>query len=266
MVRNPAVAGQFYPQDKAQLLKEMEVLVPSPGKKIKAFGAVSPHAGYIYSGRVAGEVFSRLEPRDTYVILCPNHTGYGADFAVSVEPWKTPLGTVNVDQDLVSAILARTGLVSEDKIAHAFEHSAEVQVPFVQYTAPGASIVPITVAHASMAKLREVSEAIADAIKASGSDAMMIASSDMTHYESRRSAAAKDKEAIDAVLDLDATGLLEIVRAKDISMCGCVPVAIMLMAAKNMGAAHAELVKYADSGDVTGDADQVVGYAGIVVY
>lgn len=266
MARNPAVAGQFYPQDKVKLLKELKELVPRTADRVDAIGAVSPHAGYVYSGRIAGAVFARLRPKGTYVILSPNHTGYGDDFAVSVEPWNTPLGTVDVDKDLIAAILERTGLVTNDKLAHAFEHSAEVQVPFVQFTSPDAKIVPITMAHAPMDDIRSVSKAIADAIKACASDVTIIASSDMTHYESRRSASAKDKEAIESVLKLDAEGLLDIVRTKEISMCGCVPVAMMILAAKELGALKAELVTYADSGDVSGDTDQVVGYAGIVVY
>ncbi len=266
MVRNPAVAGQFYPQDRAKLLGELKELIPAVKVRTKAFGAVSPHAGYMYSGRVAGEVFARLEPRKTYVILSPNHTGYGADFAVSSESWKTPLGTVEVDEGLLGAMLKRTDLISEDKLAHAYEHSVEVQVPFVQMTSPEAKIVPMTIAHAPLEELREVAKAIAGAVKASGADAVIIASSDMTHYESRRFASTKDKEAISQVLKLDEAGLLDIVRRKNISMCGCVAVAIMIMAAKDLGAAKAELIKYADSGDVTGDTDRVVGYAGIIVY
>lgn len=266
MVRNPAVAGQFYPQDKTKLLAELKGFVPSIRDRIKAIGAVSPHAGYVYSGKVAGAVFSKLEPRKTYVILSPNHTGYGADIAASCESWKTPIGTADIDEELLAAIMERTGLITDDKHAHEFEHSVEVQVPFVQLTSSEAKIVPITVSHVPMEELREVSKAIAGAILATGSDAVIIASSDMTHYESRRSASSKDKEAIERVLKLDADGLLEIVRKKGISMCGCVPTAIMMMAAKDLGASKAELVKYADSGDVTGDTAQVVGYAGIIVY
>ncbi len=266
MVRNPAVAGMFYSGSKAQLLREMEKMIPGGSEKAEAIGAIAPHAGYMYSGNVAGEVFSRLKPRKTYVILSPNHTGLGEPFACSTEPWKTPLGIVEVDHGLVGAIMEKTGLVTEDPMAHEREHSIEVQLPFIQMTSPEAKIVPITVMYGGLAQLREVAGAIASAIKETGADAMIVASSDMTHYEPRRSAERKDKLAIEKVVELDAEGLLEVVRRENISMCGCVPAAIMLLAAKELGASKGELVKYTDSGESTGDTDQVVGYAGIVVY
>lgn len=150
MTRNPAVAGQFYPGEKKALSREVVELIPQGGEKTDAIGAVSPHAGYEYSGRIAGEVYSRLRPKATYVILNPNHHGYGARFAASSEPWDTPLGTVQIDGELLSVIMKKTRLVEQDRLAHAFEHSGEVQVPFVQVTSPAARIVPITVMHGSI--------------------------------------------------------------------------------------------------------------------
>lgn len=266
MTRVPAVAGQFYPKEKEALLSEMAKLIPSGKSRVRAIGAVSPHAGYIYSGRVAGEVFSRMHPRKTYVVLSPNHSGSGSDFAVSSEPWKTPLGTIEIDKELLEAVMARTGLVETDPLAHVFEHSAEVQIPFIQATSPGARILPITMQHRPIHEIREVARAISGAIAETGADATIVASSDMTHYESRRSATAKDTEAISRVLALDAEGLLNIVGKKNISMCGCIPTAVMLIGASELGATKAELIKYTDSGEVTGDTDEVVGYAGIIVY
>ncbi len=266
MARDPVVAGQFYPADKSTLSKDIGSMVPLDCKKINAIGAVSPHAGYEYSGRIAGEVYARIRPKATYVILNPNHHGYGARFAASSEPWKTPLGATDIDDELLALIMKKTRLVESDRSAHAFEHSGEVQVPFIQTTSPGARIVPITVMHGSVDELLEVSRAIADAITETRRDAVIIASTDMTHYESRKAAGKKDKEAIAQVLKLDPLGLLKVVEEKNISMCGYIPTAMMLMGALKLGATKAELVKYADSGAVTGDTDQVVGYAGILVY
>ena len=266
MVRNPAVAGQFYPGTKASLEENLEEMIPEVASKINAIGAVAPHAGYMYSGSTAGEVYARIKPKATYIVLSPNHTGYGVPFALSAEPWQTPLGEVQIDEDFILALKQKTGLVQEDQQAHIFEHSVEVQVPFIQKTAPDAKIVPITVLHGSIAQLQEVADAIASTITETGGDAVIIASSDMTHYESRESAKKKDQMAIQKILELDPEGMLQTVEGKNITMCGYIPASIMLMAAKKLNAKKAELVKYTDSGDVTGDTAQVVGYAGIIVY
>jgi len=266
MVRRPAVAGQFYPGGEKQLLKALDAMIPSRSVKIDAIGAVSPHAGYTYSGHVAGEVYGRIRPKDTYVVLSPNHTGAGARFAASADTWETPLGKIDVDADLLSGIMRNTDLVKTDPAAHISEHSIEVQLPFIQKIAPAARIVPITVQYGDITEYEEVADAIAGSVKDLARDATVIASSDMSHYESRASASGKDKLAIQAVLDLDEEALLDVVEEKDISMCGCIPAAMMIMYAKKQNAKKAELVKYADSGDVTGDTDQVVGYAGIIVY
>ncbi len=266
MVRNPAVSGQFYPANKGSLLDDLENMIPDRSDKIDAVGAIVPHAGYIYSGPVAGEVYARLKPRSTYIILSPNHTGYGARFASWSEPWRTPLGVVDVDRDLLAAMMQETGLVTEDPAAHAFEHSIEVQLPFIQKTSPAGKIVPMTIQYGNLSEYQEVADAIVSAAKRAARDVVILASSDMTHYESRKSAKEKDQKAIRAVLALDAEGLLDVVEKNNISMCGYIPAAIMLMCAKKMNAKKAELVRYSDSGDVTGDITQVVGYAGIIVY
>ncbi|MFQ5952757.1 MAG: AmmeMemoRadiSam system protein B [Candidatus Omnitrophota bacterium] len=266
MVRDPAVAGQFYPGTKDGLERDLENMIPDCKDKIDVIGAISPHAGYIYSGSVAGEVFAKLKPKPTYIILNPNHTGYGAQFALSVESWRTPLGETEIDKGLIDSLKAKTDLLTEDKTAHAFEHSGEVQLPFIQKISPNAKIVPITCSFGDLAELQKVADAIAQAIEETGKDATIIASSDMTHYESRESAKEKDSKAIDRMLEIDPEGLLRTVAKENISMCGYVPAAIMLMAAKKMNAKKAELVKYTDSGEVTGDTFQVVGYAGIIVY
>jgi len=265
MVRAAVVAGQFYPGDKDNLEKELNFLVPDIKSKIKAIGAIVPHAGYMYSGAVAGEVYARLAPGSTYLIISPNHTGYGKRFALSNEPWETPLGNVAINVDLLKNIRDGSRLIEEDPEAHIAEHSIEVQLPFIKKTAPSADVVPLTVQVGEIEELKEISEAIVLAIKTSGRDVVIISSSDMTHYESRETAEKKDKFAIDEILDLNAKNLLSVVEEKNISMCGYIPTAIMLFCAKKLGAKYAELVKYSDSGDVTGDIRQVVGYAGIVV-
>jgi len=266
MARDPAVAGQFYPADKRALLRELEALIPDRPDKIDAIGAVVPHAGYVYSGSVAGEVYAELMPKSTYIILSPNHTGYGARFAAYREPWRMPLGPVDVDKYLLAAIMRNTGLIKEDPAAHVAEHSIEVQLPFIQKTAKAANIVPITVRYGNLPELREVADAIVSAVREADREAVIIASSDMTHYEPREVAKKKDQMAIQAVLDLDAEGLLNVVEENNISMCGYIPAVIMLMCANKMDAKEGKLVKYSDSGDVTGDTAGVVGYAGIIVY
>ncbi len=266
MVRNPAVAGQFYSGDKEQLLKDLADMIPDCRDKKDAIGAVAPHAGYIYSGAVAGAVYANMMPKSTYVLLSPNHTGYGRRFAFSAEPWQTPLGTVDVDTDLLDAMCHRTSLLAEDETAHISEHSIEVHLPFIQRISPGAKIVPITVQYGNISEFQEVADAIAGAVTETKRDVVIIASSDMTHYESREAASKKDHLAIRKILDLNAEGLFSVVEEKNISMCGYIPTVIMLMCAKKLKAEQAKLIKYTDSGEMTGDTMQVVGYAGIIVY
>ena len=264
MVRNAAVAGQFYPGREKALNEELDSMIPEVKGKIDVIGAISPHAGYMYSGGVAGEVYAKIKPKKTFVVISPNHTGYGARFALSSENWQTPIGKIDIDTSLLGSLEAKTSLVEIDPSAHAFEHSVEVQLPFIQRIAPSAKILPMTVQHGTLAELTEVAEAIADSIIDTQTEAVIIASSDMTHYESRESAEVKDKKAIEAVLKLDAEKLLQVVEENDISMCGYIPSAIMLLAAKKLGAKKAELVRYTDSGETTGDTLQVVGYAGML--
>lgn len=266
MVREPCFSGRFYPGEKNRLIEEMADLIPDRRDRINAIGAVSPHAGYPYSGAIAGDVFSRIEPKGSYVVLSPNHSGRGARFAASGEAWSTPLGPVEIDAGLLDAVMKRTRLVEIDPAPHMSEHSVEVQLPFIQMTSPGSRIVPLTVKYGSLDEIREVALALAGAIEEDKKDAVVISSSDMTHYEPRRSAIKKDRMAIDKILALDPEGLIDVVESNDISMCGYIPTVIMLMCAKALNAEKAELVKYSDSGEVTGDTEQVVGYAGLIVY
>ena len=266
MIRNAAVAGQFYPAWPEELREMVKFLTESDAKRIDAIGAVCPHAGYVYSGAVAGAVLSRLVFKDTFVILGPNHRGMGKPFSIMVEgSWKTPLGEVQINTDLAAAILKASTYLEEDALAHRYEHSLEVQVPFLQYFKPDVRIVPIVLSHATLSCYREIGNAIARAIKGTDSEAIILASSDMTHYEPHESAVAKDKKAIEAILDLDAAELMRRLEQYDISMCGYAPVVCLITAARELGATRAELVKYQTSGDTSGDYSSVVGYAGIII-
>lgn len=264
-VRHPAVAGRFYPGDRAVLLKEVEsYLTPAPAKP--ALGCVTPHAGYIYSGPVAGAVFSNVEVPPRCVVLCPNHTGRGKPLAIMSEgAWQTPLGTVAIDSALANKLRAQFPLLNEDRVAHREEHAIEVQLPFLQKRQSQFTFVPIALGTAKFEPLEALGEALAAVVKTENQPVLIVASSDMNHYESDPITRIKDHKAIEQMLALDPRGLYDVVMREQISMCGFGPAVAMLTAANRLGATTAELIKYATSGDVSGDRDMVVGYAGIVV-
>jgi AmmeMemoRadiSam system protein B len=279
-VRTPAVAGRFYPGRAEDLLREVREFT-SPSKtpietgRIDAIGCVAPHAGYIYCGGVAGAVYSRLKIPERCVILCPNHTGKGRPLAIMANTtWQTPLGEVAADADMAARLLRRFPALQEDSAAHRAEHAIEVQLPFLQASRPELKIVPIAIGTSDFDVLRGLGETLADVVadqhegdqKAERqAKVLIIASSDMNHYESDTITRIKDHKAIERVLAMDARGLWEVVLNEDISMCGFGPTVVMLTAAKLLGATSATLVKYATSGDVSGDYESVVGYAGIIV-
>ena len=269
MIRNPIVADRFYPGKPEALTRELKTLVEpvdKKGKKEPALGIVAPHAGYVYSGRVAGLVYSRIQIPPIAVIIGPNHTGQGSPASLFAEgEWRMPLGPVRIDRELARKILSHSRLLTPDPRAHQQEHSLEVQVPFLQHFNPGIAIVPICLGGLDYPECREIGQALARALEGLEPRPLIIASSDMTHYESQKSAEKKDKAAIDKILKLDPEGLLTVVEKDDISMCGVIPTAVMLIAALALGAKKAELVAYATSGDVSGDYAKVVGYAGITV-
>ena len=277
-IRTPAVAGRFYPAQADELRREVRtytspVETPVKTHPISAIGCVAPHAGYMYSGGVAGAVYSRMEIPQRCVILCPNHTGKGRPLAVMASTaWQTPLGEVEPDEDLCARLLARYPLLQEDSAAHRSEHAIEVQLPFLQALQPKLKIVPIVIGTRDFDVLRGLGEALADVVgvqedeeKNGAKEFLIVASSDMNHYESDKITRIKDHKAIDRMLAMDARGLWEAVTNDGITMCGFGPAVVMLTAAKLLGAASATLIKYATSGDVSGDYDSVVGYAGIVV-
>ncbi len=266
MIREPVAAGQFYPGSAPGLKRMLESMVNDRAAKVDAIGLVSPHAGYIYSGVVAGAVISRVKLKDTVIMLGPNHTGQGKEFSIMTDgSWITPLGEVEIDGELAKKILSSSSYLEEDKAAHQYEHSLEVQLPFLQYFKADVRIVPIILAHARGSVYKKIGKELAGAIKESKRQVVILASSDMTHYEPQEAARKKDNKAIEAILNLDVDELLERVAILDISMCGYAPVTVLISAAKELGATKAELVKYQTSGDASGDYRSVVGYAGIIV-
>ena len=264
--RPPVVAGQFYPGTSTGLEKALLSLTKKDQIREKAYGAIAPHAGYIYSGMVAGEVFSRLKPRHLFVILGPNHTGRGKPFSVFNEgDWDTPLGSVEIDDEFADHLIKNSESFKKDTLAHSMEHSIEVQLPFLQHLMEGFKILPICVASADLGALKKASSELAKSLLNLKKDFTIIASSDMTHYEPHKIAKAKDMEALTAILKMDEDSLWKKVNELNITMCGIAPVVMMICAAKSLGAKTAELIDYKTSGDTSGDYSSVVGYAGVLV-
>lgn len=266
MRRLPAVAGQFYQGTASKLTQQVKQYINSNAVKEHAIGILAPHAGLIYSGSVAGEVFSAIEFPKTFVLIGPNHTGLGAKVSMTASgEWEIPTGVFSIDEKLSRRIAANTPIISEDAQAHTFEHSLEVQLPFIAYFSTEPKIVPIAVMSLSLEECRLLGEGIAKSIKEVNYAAVMVASSDMSHYVPEDVARQKDKKAIEMIKSLNPEGLYTIVSKEKISMCGYLPATVMLFAAKALGAIEARLIKYSTSGEVSGDYDQVVGYAGMIV-
>ncbi len=266
MIRQPAVANQFYDGDPARLRLDIERMTGGRAGREECTAIIAPHAGYIYSGSVAGAAFARARIPETVIIAGPNHTGYGAPASVMPEgTWRMPFGDVPVASDLASAIISRSSVLEADYQAHMYEHSLEVQVPFLQYFQPALQIVPICLSHMPYEACEEIASALSDAIKTAGRPVLMVASTDMSHYESQAQANAKDRLAIEQILEMNPRGLYDTVVANRISMCGFIPTTAMLAASLLMGATSAELVQYATSGDVSGDYERVVGYASFII-
>jgi MEMO1 family protein len=266
MKRVAAVAGQFYYGTASRLAQQVDQLIDRKALKEDAIGIVSPHAGLIYSGAVAGAVYSAIRFPGTFLLLGPNHTGLGPKISMMDEgEWEIPTAAFEIDRKLANKIAVSTEKVTRDSQAHIFEHSLEVQLPFIACFSKDVKIVPVAFLGASLDDCREVAGAIVKAIKAVDYPVVIVASSDMSHYLPDKTARQKDRKAIDRALALDPEGLYETVRRENITMCGFIPATVMLFAAKLLGAGSARLVKYATSGDVSGDYDSVVGYAGIIV-
>jgi AmmeMemoRadiSam system protein B len=269
-VRRPAVAGRFYPAKPEALTRELDEYLAAdasrPEKMQAALGCIVPHAGYMYSGHVAGAVFERLPARATYIILCPNHTGRGAPLAMmSKGEWLTPLGAVRIDADLAASLQHTCRLLMEDAKAHEDEHAIEVELPFLQRQVGAFTFVPIAIGVSRYAALEALGHGMAQALRSSAGPVLIVASSDMNHYDPDDITRVKDRKAIDQILALDAAGLYEVIRKEEITMCGYGPAVAMLTAAKDLGASRAELIRYATSADTSGDRSAVVGYAGMVI-
>jgi hypothetical protein len=266
MIRPPVVAGQFYPASPSQLKAMIKGMIDEKAEKEEVIGLVSPHAGYEYSGPVAGALVSRIKFKDTFIIMGPNHTGRGKAFSIMTEGvWQTPLGDVEIDSELAKRILGLSRYLKEDQAAHLDEHSIEVQLPFLQYFKPDVKFVPIVFSFGTGDIYQEIGREIARATKELKREVVIMASSDMTHYESQESAQWKDAQAIEAIVELNEEKLLQRVQTLNITMCGYAPAVSLISAAKELGATRAELVKYQTSGDTTGDYSSVVGYAGIAL-
>lgn len=265
-IRRAFVAGQFYPASARDIKKQVDDFIDVNTPKTNALACMLPHAGYQYSGKVAALTLASINIREKVILLGPNHTGNGPMYSIMVEgAWQTPLGQVGIDTFLAKDILSNSKYLEDDFLAHTQEHSLEVELPLLQYFKSNFEIVPIAFMSNDLDALKKIGEEIATAIKNSKLEekVLLVASSDMTHYESLSDAEMKDKLAIEAILGLDPDRLMQMVKRFGISMCGYAPVIAMLSAANSLGAKSARLIKYQTSADVTGDKSAVVGYAGI---
>ncbi|MCK5236466.1 MAG: AmmeMemoRadiSam system protein B [Deltaproteobacteria bacterium] len=260
------MAGSFYPDSGEELEESVRALLEK-AEASPALGVISPHAGYTYSGSVAGALFARVGVPDICVMLAPNHTGEGrSPFAVWPDgQWLMPMGRVHVDEEFCGRLLRSCNLAKPDEDAHLREHSIEVQLPFLQAVNPETRIVAITLMHGSYVSAKEMGEHLSKVIKEYGKETLIAVSSDMNHYESEEETNKKDKLAIEEILKLDAEQLMSVTEEKDISMCGVFPAAVAIEASKILGATKARLISHATSGDVSGDKEQVVGYAGFLI-
>lgn len=266
MIRPPAVAGHFYPSDPQALVTQIDEYSASGNAIQPARGCIVPHAGYMYSGHVAGAVYAAIEIPSRCILLGPRHYPGGQPMAILSEgSFRTPLGDAAIDAEM-AAHLARECLhLREDFVAHEREHSLEVQIPFLQRLAPKLRFVPVVLATDRYPPLEELGHGIARVVQAEREPVLVIGSSDMNHYESDSITRAKDQQAIARILELDPRGLYDTVRREQITMCGYAAAVAMLVAMRDLGATDAKLVRYATSGDVTDEHDRVVGYAGIIV-
>ena len=272
-IRRPCVAGAFYPADPERLKNAIQECFThrlGPGKLLeqkshdrKIVSVVCPHAGYMYSGPTAAHSYHQLASEaspDSIVVLGPNHTGLGGPVSIwGTGSWDTPLGRAPVDEELAKAIFKASDFIDMDETAHLREHSIEVQLPFLQYIYGKVRIVPICMGFQDLETSRKVGWAIAEASKEK--DVLILASTDLTHMESKSSAAAKDRGVTDRIASMDEAALQSWVRSQRVTMCGYGPVSAVLVASKLLGANKAEILSYSTSGDITGDTSSVVGYA-----
>ncbi|MFQ3675473.1 MAG: AmmeMemoRadiSam system protein B [Endomicrobiia bacterium] len=271
MNRKLQFSGSWYPDNKEEITKYL-ISIPEENK-VSVTSCICPHAGWMYSGKVAGEVYSKIKPADVYILLGPNHTGMGKNIAVYPEGyWEGPLGKIKVNSKIVELLVKSSEFLEKDFVAHYREHSLEVQIPFLQVISKkDFTIVPITIRAESYQICEDIGRNIALVVKKYKKDfpdqkVVLISSTDMSHYEEYEYAKKLDFLAIEQILNLYDKGLYDTVLSYGISMCGVIPTVCTIIASKLLGAKTAQLVKYQTSGDVSGDYEQVVGYAGLVIY
>ncbi len=266
MIRRPAVANQFYPGNRTLLEDTVNSMVNDNLPKEDVLAIIAPHAGYIYSGKVAGSIYSVVRIPDNIILIGPNHTGLGEPAAVmSSGAWEIPTGVMDINVELAKILLEESEILIEDSYAHLQEHSLEVQLPFIHHFNPEARIVPITVMHLTYSRCLELGRSIAEAAERYEGEVLIVVSSDMNHYESHEVTKRKDEKAIDKIIALDAEGLLNVTEEENITMCGVIPAAVAIVASKEMGGIGAKLVEHVTSGETSGDYMRVVGYAGILI-
>ncbi|QLH07850.1 MEMO1 family protein [Nitrosopumilus ureiphilus] len=273
MIREPVVAGQFYPGRKEELENMIKYCFDhkyGPGKQIaesneKIFGVVCPHAGYIYSGPTACHSYNAISSQnpELAIIIGPNHFGVGKNAATMIDAkWKTPLGLVEVDSDSAQEIAEKSNIVEIDNYSHSQDHSLEVQIPMLQSLLSNEfKILPIILLAQDLETARDVGNAVSEIAKKK--NAIIVASSDFTHYEENSFAHLQDKALIESILDMDVKRFYQVLRERKITACGFGAIAATMIACKNLGATKGVLLSYATSGDVSGDTDSVVGYGAI---
>lgn len=265
-VRKPAVAGLFYPDRPEQVEADLSRLVEDVQPKVSPRALVVPHAGWMYSGKVAGAVYGRVALPRLAVLLGPNHTGVGPRGSIMTRGrWAIPGAEIAIASELGQQILAGSRELDEDESAHAREHALEVHLPFLHRLRPDIRFVPVTLMKTDLHFCAAVGRAVAAAVSACPEPVLLISSTDLNHYEPQTVSEKKDRLAIDAILALDPAGLQRVVRDHRISMCGIAPTTALLAALRELGPAQAELVRYMTSGDVSGDYDRVVGYCGVII-
>jgi len=276
IIRAPVVAGSFYDIDKDRLQKQISAafkhkLGPKPCERQKFVAAIVPHAGYDYSGAVTAWIYSRIE-KANYIILGPNHQGIGVRFAIMQRGlWKTPLGEVAIKEDMAKKLMDECKILEQDVMAHQYEHSIEIQLPFLQHEfGSDFGIVPICIRNefadeTLLESCKLVGKSIANVIKKDKEKWIIIASSDFSHYVPQEVASKNDNYVIKSILKLDEKDFFSRINARNATICGFGPIAVAMVAAKSLGVKKAELLKYATSGDTTQDYSSVVGYASIVM-
>lgn len=278
-VRRSAVSGSFYESDPEDLKKQIEWCfrhpigpkeLPRIGESTtrKLIGIISPHAGYMYSGPVAAHGYYRVALNgkpDVVIIVGPNHTGYGPGISVMSEGvWETPLGKIRIDDVIAKRIISGCKYAKADHIAHLYEHSVEVQLPFLQYIFGSEfRFVPIVMMVQEVETAECLGNSIAKAVE--NENALLIASSDLTHYEPHESALKKDSILIKSILNMDVKEIFRTIYMHDISACGPGAIASIVYASKILGAKNITLLRYATSGDVSGDKSHVVGYSSFAI-